>query len=233
MKTAGVCHRDIPFEKTVGRGFAPAVHFGFPVRNRNPYIHPCPAGRMLVISLSVFLLLLLLFTGCSGASKEIERGMALRLKLLKASSCAFDTGITADYGDALYSFSMSCEADTQGNVAFVVIAPQTIAGITGEISGKGGELTFDDTALQFSLMADDQVTPVSAPWILMRTLRGGCLTSAGMEGELLRLSIDDSYDDDALNLDIWLDGEDVPVRAEILYDGRRILSLTVTNFRIS
>lgn len=234
MKTAGVCRRDNPFEKTVGRGLAPAVLFGVPVRNRRPQVHPCPSVRMPGISLAAVLpLLLLLFTGCSGASKEIERGMALRANLLKASSCTFDTEITADYGDALYSFSMSCEADARGSVAFTVTAPQTISGITGEISGDGGRLTFDDTALQFDLMADGQVTPVSAPWILMRTLRGGCLTSAGTEGDLLRLSIDDSYADDALNLDIWLDAGNVPVRGEILFDGRRILSLTVTNFRIS
>ena len=54
-----------------------------------------------------------------------------------------------------------------------------------------------------------------------------------MEGELLRLTIDDSYEDDAMTLDIWLSREDRPQRAEILYDGKRILSLDVKNFAIS
>ena len=94
--------------------------------------------------------------------------MALRANLLKASSCTFDTEITADYGDALYSFSMSCEADAQGSVAFTVTAPQTISGITGEISGDGGRLTFDDTALQFDLMADGQVTVFGTPEEVIR-----------------------------------------------------------------
>ena len=39
-------------------------------------------------------------------------------------------------------------------------------------------------------------------------------------------------EEDALHLDIWLDPEDQPVQADILYDGRRILSLTVTDFEI-
>ena len=82
-------------------------------------------------------------------------------------------------------------------------------------------------------MTDDQLSPVSAPWIFLRTLRSGYLTSAGMDGEQLRLTINDSYEEDALQLDIWLDGDDVPVRAEILYDGRRILSLSVKKFKIS
>ena len=51
------------------------------------------------------------------------------------------------------------------------------------------------------------------------------------EDELLRLSIDDSYDDDALRLDIWMQ-ELTPVRAEILHDGMRILTLDVKDFQI-
>lgn len=176
------------------------------------------------------LILLCFLSGCSGASKEIERGMALRSKILKASECSFDAAITADYGDKLYSFSMACQADTQGNLTFTVTAPETLAGISGRVGSDGGKLTFDDTALQFDLMADGQVTPVSAPWVFLKTLRSGCLTSAGTEDGVLRLSIDDSYADDALHLDIWLDGEDLPARAEILYGGRRILSVSVANF---
>lgn len=179
------------------------------------------------------LLLVFLLSGCSGASKEIERGMALRSRLLKAATCSFDTQITADYGDKTYQFSMACQGDDQGNLTFTVTAPETIAGITGKVTNQGGALTFDDVALQFDLMADDQVTPVSAPWILLKTLRSGYLTAAGTEEDQLHLTIDDSYEDDALTLDIWLDGEDVPIRAEILYDGRRILSLTVVNFQVS
>ena len=180
--------------------------------------------------LAVFMLVL---TGCSGESKTIERGMSLRADLLKAASCSFDADITADYGDKVYTFSMACLGDSQGDMTFTVTAPETISGITGSISDEGGKLTFDDTALQFDLMADDQVTPISAPWSLIKTLRSGYLTSAAMEAELLRLTIDDSYEDDALHLDIWLNGDNIPVRAEILYDGRKILSLTVTNFEIA
>lgn len=180
----------------------------------------------------VLVILLLLLTGCSNASKEIERGMALRSKLLQASSCTFDAEITADYGDKVYTFAMSCQGDPKGNLTFTVTAPETIAGITGKISSEGGRLTFDDTALQFDLMADEQVTPVSGPWIFLKTLRSGYLTSACTEEEQLRLSIDDSYEDDALHLDIWLNAENRPTQAEITYDGRRIVAMEITNFVI-
>ena len=178
------------------------------------------------------MLLILMLTGCANAREQIDRALALRTRLLQGEGCSFTAGITADYGDVLHSFTLECRGDGQGNLAFTVVEPETIAGITGSISSEAGKLTFDETALDFPLLADGQVTPVSAPWLLLKTLRGGYLTGAGEEGELLRLAIDDSYEEDALHLDIWLDPEDRPVQADILYDGRRILSLTVTDFEI-
>jgi outer membrane lipoprotein-sorting protein len=186
---------------------------------------------MFVKKLSVLLIVLLFLGGCSGKQEELERAMTLRAKLL-ASECSFDAKITADYGDKLYVFAMTCQGDSRGNLAFTVTEPESIAGITGIISQDGGRLTFDDMALAFPLMADDQLTPVSAPWIFLKTLRGGYLTSANTEEELLHLTIDDSYEEDALQLDIWLDGQNHPVQADILYDGRRILTVQVSNFTL-
>lgn len=182
--------------------------------------------------LGLMLACLLLLTGCTGASREIQRAMALRGQLLRAAGCSFDAAITADYGQELYQFRMRCQADAQGNVDFTVTQPDTIAGITGTICQGQGNLTFSDTALEFPLMADDQLSPVSAPWVFVRTLRSGCLTAACQEGPWLHVSMDDRYEEDALSLDIWLDGQDLPQRGEILYDGRRILSLDVENFQI-
>ena len=71
-----------------------------------------------------------------------------------------------------------------------------------------------------------------APWILMQGLTGGYLTSAGMEDGFVRVSVDDSYAGEALHLDVWLSGQDLPIRGEILYEGRRIVSLSVKNFAL-
>lgn len=183
--------------------------------------------------IGVWIFAVLFLTGCVDADRELERGMHLRSRLLKASSSSFHTEITADYGDKIHTFAMDCAFDGDGNMTFSVSAPESISGITGTMGEDGGELTFDDTALHFELLADDLITPVSAPWILMKTLRSGFLCCTCQEDDLLRLTIDDSYEDEELVLDIWLDGQDLPVKADICYDGRRILSLTVTSFGIA
>ena len=181
---------------------------------------------------AVAVILLTFLCGCSVPPKEMDEAMELRSQLLQASSCSFEATVTADYGDKVHIFTMACKSDSQGNLAFTVTKPETLAGISGRLTGSGGTLTFEDTALHFPLLAEDQLSPISAPWILVKTLRSGYMSSACTEGESVRLSIDDSYEDDPLRLDIWLTSGSVPERADILYDGRRILSVSVVNFEI-
>ncbi len=158
--------------------------------------------------------------------------MTLRAKLLASESCTFDVKITADYGDELHTFSLRCEGRGDGTLGFEVLEPETICGIRGKFSGGKGELIFDDVALAFPLLADEQVTPVSAPWILLKTLLGGYLTACAVEDDLLHLTVNDSYEEDALQMEIWLNSDDSPVQAEIIYDGRRIITMEVESFQI-
>ena len=163
--------------------------------------------------------MMVFLSGCGAGEGNLERAMELRARLLGCTNCTFDAAITADYGDEVHTFAMNCTGDKNGSLQFTVTAPETIAGITGKFEGQKGMLTFDEFALEFPRLTDDQITPVSGPWILLRTLMGGYLTSCGP--------------DDALVLDIWLSAENTPIRAEILYDGRRIVTMDIENFTIS
>ena len=180
----------------------------------------------------LLVLLVCLLAGCGSADAELDQAMALRAKLLGSSGCSFDGIITADYGDKLQEFKVFCQTDSSGNMTFTVKEPQSISGITGKMDAKGGAITFNDKALAFPLLADGQVTPVSAPWILMKTLTGGYVASCGRDEDFIRVTIHDSYEADALVTDIWLDGENLPVRGEILYRDRRILTVQIENFQI-
>lgn len=178
---------------------------------------------------AVLLLMTILLAGCAGKDGQLQRGLALRERLSK-QDCSFTTQITAAYGELTYTFTVFCTADTKGNLRFSVVTPESIAGISGTLDGSGGRLTFDDKALAFSMLADGEVSPVSAPWLLMKTLRSGYIRSCCEEESGLRLSVDDSYEDNPLRLDIWLGKGDVPIFAEVLWQGRRVLSMQIDNF---
>ncbi len=180
----------------------------------------------------ICVLVCLFLTGCAKEDKTLEPILQLRSRLLQ-SGCSFDLVITADYGDKTYSFTLGCAADEKGNVTFQVQEPQTIAGISGRITQGKGELTFDDAALAFELLADEQLSPVSAPWVLISTLRGGYIQSGGQAGDYYQVSLHDSYQENAMDLEVWLDQNGLPAQAEVLYEERRILTMEVKDFVIS
>ena len=181
--------------------------------------------RWLLLVLCVFLF------GCRSADAEMERALALRSKFLESAGCSFDATVTADYGDYRHTFVLNCQTDQSGSIRFEVLAPDTISGITGIMDENQGKLTFDEEVLVFSPMADGQLAPVTAPWILLQTLRSGHITACGQTERGLLLSINDSYADDALGLEVQLDGADTPVFAEIIWQGRRILLIQLENFK--
>jgi len=180
--------------------------------------------RALAVLIAVFLL-----TGCKNGG-SVDRALVLREQLLKSNGCSFDALITADYGQYVYTFEMHCAVDRQGDLTFTVTKPETISGITGRITSEGGKLTFDDQVLAFEMLADGQITPVSAPWLLVRSLRSGYIASCGDDDSMTRIGIDDSYREDAIRLDVWLGTDDLPFRGEILWQGRRVVSVEVKNF---
>ena len=178
--------------------------------------------------LSCLLLVPILLCGC-GAPRE-DPGLTLRSRVLE-KGCSFDATVTADYGDSLSVFTLQCTGSPDGSLTFTVTEPDSISGIQGTLAAGTGKLHFADKALAFPLLADGLLSPVSAPWIFYNTLRSGNLITSGKEGDHNRLSIDDSFREDALRLDIWLDGAGTPVQCEILHRERKYLSITLQNFR--
>lgn len=179
----------------------------------------------------LILLLLLTLCGCYGNNEGFDRAMELRTSLLNGKGCGFDADIRADFSDKTYEFSMNCQVDTHGDLFFTVQSPEYIQGITGVIQGQSGKLTFGDTALAFPLQGDGYLSPASGPWVMIRALRSGYVRSCATEGNLYRMTVDDSYNSDALMLDIWVDPQSGPVQVDIYEENRRIMTITVKNFQ--
>ena len=174
---------------------------------------------------------LLVFTGCAQSSDSLEPGLELRNELLNGNGCRFIAEVRADFGDMEYTFSATCETDDQGSLRFQVLTPEPISGIEGLIEQETGKLTFDDTVLSFPLLAEGELSPVSAPWVFYKALVGGYLRMAGRDENYTRLTINDSFRSENLTVEVWLDGVD-PSLAEIVWRGRSILFLTIREFEI-
>lgn len=181
--------------------------------------------------LAVLVCALYLLSGCS-SHNNMDKAISLRTDILSGSGCAFECEITADYGEKLYTFGMECKGDKEGNLTFTVSKPTTIAGICGSVTGTKGALTFDDRVLAFETIADGYLTPVSAPWVFLKTLRSGYLRSCVETEDGICMQIDDTYAESSLQLWIYADKNAVPTGGEIFWNNRRILTLHVDQFTI-
>lgn len=174
---------------------------------------------------------MMLLTGCTVGKTEMEEAFAFRSRVLGAERVRFEAEISADYIDRVEEFDLACETDSAGALRFSVTEPEEIAGITGTVTGDEGTLDFDDTILAFPLMDDGRLSPVSGPWVMMQALRSGYISAVAREGEKLRVTVDESYDEDSLTVEIWLEGEEIDA-CEISWQGRRQLTMEIGDFTI-
>ena len=173
-----------------------------------------------------------MLSGCSKTVDTLEQINRLRDSIILANGCSFSSEITADYGDETYSFTVKAIADSDGNMNFEVIEPVEIKGITGRFGDDYSDITFDGYVLAFPRLSDGLVTPVSAPWIFMKALRSGYIYGCTNNEEQSQYLINDTYEDDPLELSLWLDESNIPIAAEIVWQGRRVLTLEIKDFVI-
>lgn len=183
---------------------------------------------------AVLMTMLLLLCGCSRNKGEgdLQKAIDFRAALLSAPSCSYLAQVTADYGDVSYEFTMQCNGDDE-TTEITVTAPESISGITAEISGEDGTVTFQGMALDFGAMADGSVTPIAAPSVLERCWRSAYIASAGKEDDSLRVQYE--YGDEARQLvaDTWFSQEkNIPIYAEICYNENCILKITISDFQM-
>ena len=182
--------------------------------------------------MAVFLVLLILLTGCSPDSDSESAALSVRSKLLTSKECTFSTEVLADYGDSTCVFSTDVVVSRDSDLKFVITSPNTIAGITGTISKNAGEITFDNQVVLFQLLVDGQITPVCAPWLFYNTLNRGIIRSSGKTNEGEMVIYDDIFEGEDFEMYLTFDNVGEPSHCEFVWQGRRFLSMDIKMFQI-
>lgn len=172
---------------------------------------------------------LTMLLGCTNTN-EVDRGLAVRKLFMQKNGVRFIAEITADYGDMTHSFTMRCTAGSTGDVSFEVMEPDTISGIEGTISASGGRLKFEDRILLFEPLVFGQLSPVLAPWLMVKAIQGGYIRAQSNDRDGCQLMIEDTYQGASLQTELTLSKENVPVYCEIIWSNRRILTVHITSF---
>ena len=159
----------------------------------------------------------------------MDRAIAFRGRLISGGGCSFRAQITADYGQEVQHFALECEADEDGQISFSVIEPSTVEGITGVVQGDEGTITYDGLQLVFPLMVYGQISPVSAPALLASSWVKEFILSAGMDGNIYRASYEKKINDKVILIDTYFE-KDIPISADLCYNGYTVMHMNITNF---
>ena len=159
----------------------------------------------------------------------MTKGIAFRSRIISSGGCGFRVRITADYGQEVREFTLDCDSDGEGNVSFCVVEPDSIADITGVINGDEGTVTYDGLQLAFPLFVNDQISPVSASGLVLDCWLNEYILSAGMTDQIYRVTYEKKIQEKALLIDTYFE-KDIPISAELCYNGYRIMNLMISEF---
>lgn len=183
----------------------------------------------------VFLLALALTALCACGGKTdaaMQQALDLRTALGAAGGCAFTAEVTADYGEKIYAYTMDCVCEAGAGARFTLRAPQTLAGISAEISADGARVSYEDTEVGFSTLAGGRLAPMQLPWLLADGWYSGRIRAAGREDGLVRVTCQLGYGEQALTLDTWLGEDGFPRKSTVSCDGQTLLTAEIQNFSL-
>lgn len=144
--------------------------------------------------------------------------------------------ITSNLGDSVLEYGLQYEYSGQAGDSFTITAPESLAGISGRVSGSeadGLTLQYADTILEDMMPVRSGMTPADAFGAIVRCLREDApaehWTETVSDQTLLVLRYEDTDADGAVARQIWLsaDGTQI-VYAEVYADTECLLTIAVT-----
>ena len=165
------------------------------------------------------------------AKRPAQPPLTFRTALLQSGGCSFTAAITADYGESAASFTLDCVFSPETGASVTVTEPESIAGIQAQVKDTAASVSYDGMQLGLGSLANGNLAPLAAPYVLGQCWAGEYIDSTGTEDGLLRTTYRMGYEEKELVVDTWFSQEPLtPVRAELSFEGRMVLRADISAF---
>ena len=167
------------------------------------------------------LMIPLLLTGC-GARRDAENWKAFAEAVETAERISFHAEITAHWEGTSALFGADI-ARKGGETRITLTAPETVSGIS--VHAKDGETTveFDGVILSLDAGQSETLSPCGAPQRMLAALTQGAM-------EYCAASSASFTAPDGESVTLWRDETGALTGAEIARDGRKVLTLEITDW---
>ena len=159
-----------------------------------------------------------------------QQALAFRQDVMQ-NTCSFEAEISADFGDTVCQFALSCVHTPGNGTQMSITAPGTLAGLSANASGEGVRLVFDGAEAAFGTLEGLGLSPMTAPELLAEAWETGYIQYTGLEDGVLHVTYLCGYDEEEYRADTWFQ-DGAPVRAELSCDGRMAVQIDVTDFNL-
>ncbi len=175
--------------------------------------------------------MLVLLSSCHGGkSKGQELALDIRASLIAAEKLEIGTVVRADYGERVYDFTFKYVGNAdKGEIE--ITAPESIAGLTAEVSVSGGTLKYDGAVLDTGAVTKDGLSPAEALPVLISQWQRGYISGCNFEtlGDTDTLAVTTDITE-TVKQRTWFDVKThLPVRSELSDNGKMVIGCQFDN----
>jgi len=172
---------------------------------------------------------------CGGKGGTDNLAEDIKAEYLKAESVTLIISIKADYGSRVYDYKLRCvaKADTAD---IEITEPEGIKGLRAHVSEEGIGLEYDGMTLDTGELFGKGLSPIEAIPMMLKAWKDGYITETRNEKigktDTLAVTFDLKPADSKTELvhTVWFDRDShLPVKAEIINDGYRVIDCTFGN----
>lgn len=191
-----------------------------------------------IIAAALMITLCLALAACAGMDSDAEKAaLGFRTSLLAAGGCDMTARVVADYGDRVYEYTLECKYRRNAQGAVTVVEPEIIAGVTTTLEGKNTTLSYSDLNLDTGKLEGSELTPVGCLPSIALAWEEGYISTTGYESldgvDCLLVTILTGYDSSHTEYRTWFEKDSMnPVRSEVIFGGRRIISCDYLNYNL-
>ncbi len=181
--------------------------------------------RCFCVVATVFLL-----TGCSAVKNPEEIAASVKDVYASASSIETVANVTSDLNEERMTYQIGYDYQTKNDTTtavMTVLAPESIAGITAEVTGEDFTFSYDGTELETAMPDRKGLTPADVITYLLYDLMNTVPEQVWMEGELLALRFEEVTDECTAVKEVYLHEQTGALsEARIYCDGKQIMRCT-------
>jgi hypothetical protein len=112
-----------------------------------------------------------------------------------------------------------------------VLAPEAAQGITATVQGEEATVAFQDTVLGVEDFSSRRISPLAAPYLLVRAWTQGYLAATGQDGQWQQVTYRLGYGQQQLEIETYF-SDGVPQWAEISDGQQALITCNVTQLTL-